>query len=359
MIIRYKEPKDSRITKKRSFLKEYTIIICVMLVCCVGAVLMFNEFMKRHTNPWVMVVDMSSYVFFMGLLVSLATRYVMYTGFMKPLVDIGQAARKVAGGDFTVRIHPKRKDGKKDEMEVFIDDFNKMVEELATIETLKEDFIANVSHEIKTPLAIIQSYTTMLRKDGISKEEKENYIQTVLNAARRLSALVSTVLRLNKLESQEIIQLSTFSLSEQIRLCILALDERFEEKDIELEIDMDEVMIHSDDSLLEIVWNNLLTNAIKFTESGGIVKVILRTENDTIVVSITDSGCGMDEDTCKRMFDRFYQGDTSHSVEGNGLGLSLVKRVIDLVEGQISVISEEGEGSTFTVSLNGYKKENV
>lgn len=355
MMVRFQEVKDPRITKRKSFLKEYLIILSVMLVCCTGVVLMFNEFMIRKTSPWIMVVDISSYVFFMGLLVSLATRYIMQTGFVKPIEEISLAARKVAAGDFTVRIRPRRKDDKKDQIEVFIDDFNKMVEELSTIETLKGDFIANISHEIKTPLAIIQNYAFLLRKEELSKNDKEKYIQTILDASKKLSDLVSNVLRLNKLESQEIVQMHTFSLSEQVRLCILALDEKFEEKNLNLDIDLDEVFVESDASLMEIVWNNLLSNAIKFTEVNGTIKVTLKEKDNMAILSIEDSGCGMDEDTEKRIFDRFYQGDTSHSVEGNGLGLALVKRVLDLVDGTILVESVKGKGSIFTIKLHSLK----
>lgn len=356
MIVRYREPKDHRITKKRSFWKEYLIILSVMLVCCSGAVLMFNELMIRKSNPWIMVCTISSYVFFMGLLVSLATRYIIYTGYTKTLSEIGQAARKVAEGDFTVRIRPKRKNDEKDEIEVLIEDFNKMVEELATIETLKEDFIANISHEIKTPLAIIQSYASALRKEELPLNEKQEYIQTIMDASKKLSDLVSNILRLNKLESQEIIQTELFSLDEQLRCCILALDEKFEEKDIELDADLDEIIIASDSSLLEIVWNNLLTNALKFTEHGGMITITLKQDKETAIISIQDTGCGMNEITCKRIFDRFYQGDTSHYTEGNGLGLSLVKRVLDLVKGEITVSSVEGAGTTFTVIIGKYHK---
>ena len=349
MKIKYRYDKDSRVTRKKSFLKEYLIILSVMLVCCSGAVLMFNEFMLMNASPWIMALDISSYVFFMGLLVSLATRYIMNTGFHGPLLEFGQAARKVAEGDFTVQLRAKRKDGQKDEMEVFIEDFNKMVKELATIETLKGDFIANISHEIKTPLAIIQNYATYLRKSDLTKEEKDNFITTIVEASQKLSNMVSNVLRLNKLDSQEIIQKETFSLDEQLRQCILALDEKFDEKNLELEIDLTEVVIESDESLLEIVWNNLLTNAIKFTPESGRIEITLKKEKSFVEVKISDSGCGMDENTCTHVFDRFYQGDTSHSVNGNGLGLALAKRVIDLTEAKITVLSKPGVGSTFCV----------
>jgi signal transduction histidine kinase len=351
MKIRYKEPDDKRINAKRSFWKEYLIVLGVVLISCVGSVLIYNRQMQDHANPWQIVVTNSSYVLFVGLIVSLVIRLISHTGFIRPISEIGKAARKVASGDFAARVHSQRKDDKKDELEVLIDDFNKMVEELATIETLKSDFIANISHEIKTPLAIIQSYASALRKDELPLLEKQNYIETILEASQKLSTLVTNVLRLNKLESQEIIQLESYTLDEQIRCCILALEEKLNEKNIELDVDLDEVIITSDESLLEIVWNNLLTNAIKFTDYGGFIKVELKVTGGIVVVSISDNGCGMSEETSRHIFDRFYQGDTSHSIEGNGLGLSLVKRVVDLIHGEIRVESKLGKGTSFSVKL--------
>ena len=351
MRIRYKESKDTRINAKRPFWKEYLIILSVVLICCTGSVLIFNNQIMRQDNPWYMVLANGSYVAFMGLIVSLITRLIMHTSFTKPMQEIAKAARKVAGGDLTVQIHSQRKDDKKDELEVLIEDFNKMVQELATIETLKTDFIANISHEIKTPLAIIQSYATALRKDELPKEKKEEYIVTILEASQKLSSLVSNVLRLNKLETQEIIQKQPYSLDEQLRCCLLALEDRFTEKDLEFDADLEEIILTTDESLMEIVWNNLLTNAIKFTEPKGLIKVELKLQKKQAVVTISDTGCGMNEETSRRIFDRFYQGDTSHSSEGNGLGLSLVARVMNLVDGTIDVKSEQGKGTTFTVVL--------
>nr|WP_312578462.1 HAMP domain-containing sensor histidine kinase [Sedimentibacter sp.] len=352
MKIKYEEPADKRINARHSFLKEYLIILSVMLVCCTGAILMFNHLIITNASSWLMVYSISSYVFFIVLVVSLVTRYIMNKGFSKPIIEIGKAARKVANGDFSVRISSLRKDNKKDEIEVLIEDFNKMVEELSTIETLKGDFIANISHEIKTPLALIQNYASALRKEGLSQEEKQEYIKTIIDASQRLSNLVTNVLKLNKIESQEIIQMETYFLDEQLRCSILALESKFDEKDIEIDVDLDEVIITTDESLMEIVWNNFLTNAIKFTEPHGAVKVKLKQNSKNIIVSVSDTGCGMKEETCKHIFDRFYQGDTSHSSEGNGLGLSLVKRVIDLVGGKVKIESEVGKGTTFTVILS-------
>ncbi|APM37897.1 HAMP domain-containing sensor histidine kinase [Clostridium kluyveri] len=351
MKIKYKEPKDKRVNAKHSFWKEYIVILGTVLLCCSGAVLINDAYMAEQANPWSMVLGIGSYLAMICFIVSGVIRWIKYTAYTKPMGKIGQAARKVAVGDFTVRIASERKDGKKDEMELLIDDFNKMVEELATIETLKGDFISNISHEIKTPLSVIQSYATVLHNGNISGERRQEYLETILESTRKLSALITNILRLNKLENQEIIHGETYSLDEQLRCCILALEEKFEEKSIEFDANLEEVVITTDESLLEIVWNNLLTNAIKFTEPGGSVMVNLKVENDIAIVSISDSGCGMDEKTIHSIFDRFYQGDTSHSREGYGLGLALVKRIIALVDGNITVESKLGNGTIFMVTI--------
>jgi len=351
MKVKYEEQKDDRINSRRFFVKEYLIVFVVVLWCCTGSVLIFNKQMTENANPWLMVLANSSYVLFIGVIVYIAIKIVIRSSFTRPIQEIRKAARKVAEGDFTVRVPSQRKDDKKDDVEVLIDDFNKMIEELATIETLKGDFIANVSHEIKTPLAVIQSYASAMLKNSLPMDKRMEYTNTILEASKKLSTLVTTVLKMNKLDNQEIIQKHTYSLDEQLRCSILALEDKFEEKDIMLEVELEEVMITTDESLMEIVWNNLLTNAIKFTQSKGTVSIKLKNEKDKIIVSISDTGCGMSKKTIQHVFDRFYQGDISHSTIGNGLGLSLVKRVIDLVEGEIMVDSECGVGTEFIVIL--------
>jgi signal transduction histidine kinase len=200
-------------------------------------------------------------------------------------------------------------------------------------------------------LAIIQSYASALRKEELLQSKKQEYINTIIDASRRLSGLVTNVLRLNKLENQEIITAEPYSLDEQLRCCILGLEDLLEEKDIEVEANLDEVNILSDENLLEIVWNNLITNALKFTEPHGRIAIELKEDELNAIVTIKDNGCGMDQETCKRIFDRFYQGDTSHSTNGNGLGLSMVKRVMDMIDGDITVQSEPGKGSVFEVII--------
>jgi signal transduction histidine kinase len=268
---------------------------------------------------------------------------------------LSEAARKIARGDFSVRIAPLRKDGKKDFVEVMFDDFNTMAEELASIEMLKNDFIANVSHEIKTPLALIQGYAAELQNEALEPEQRREYIKIITTSSQKLSGLVSNILKLNKLEHQEIQRTAVvFDLSEQIRRCALASEDRWEQKNISFDTDLDELTVRYDESMLEIIWNNLIANAVKFTAPGGSVMITLKKLADFAVVRISDTGCGMDEETQKHIFDKFYQGDPSHSQEGNGLGLALVKKVIDITGAKIGVVSKPGEGTTFTVRLEVY-----
>jgi signal transduction histidine kinase len=221
-------------------------------------------------------------------------------------------------------------------------------------------FITDAGHEIKTPLAVIQNYSSLLNAENLPEHERKEYAVAISAAAIRLNTLITNVLRLSRLENQQIRPKSEqFDLGGQLTECLLGFENIWEEKEIEIEPDIeDDVIITSDRELLSIVWNNLLSNAFKFTEEGGTVSVSLRTEDKNAVVSVKDTGCGMPPETVRHVFDKFYQGDTSHSIQGNGLGLALVKRIVDIVGGEIRVESEPGEGSTFTVKLTGASKKN-
>ena len=232
------------------------------------------------------------------------------------------------------------------------DDFNKMVAELSSIETMKNDFIANVSHEIKTPLSVIHSYAAALRDNSLNEEERREYAQTINEAAGKLSTIVSNILKMNKLENQKIFpKAEAYCLSEQIRRCAASFADSWEQKNIGFEADLDEVNVCYDENMLEIVWNNLLSNAIKFTNPGGKITVSLKNKNGLAEVSVTDTGIGMDAETQKRAFEKFFQGDTSRAGEGNGLGLSIVRKTVELMDGTVSAAGEPGRGSTFTVCL--------
>ena len=269
----------------------------------------------------------------------------------RPVKRIIDGAQKVMDGDLSTRIAPLR--GVEPGFNVIIDYFNRMVQELSGMETLRTDFIANVSHELKTPLAVIQNYGTMLQQPNLSDEDRKDYARTVTNASQRLASLITNILKLNKLENQQIYpKKEHFDLGEQLCECLLGFESAWEAKNLEIETDIeDSVTVDSDQELLSLVWNNLFSNAIKFTEEGGTIGLKLHTENGHAVVEVSDTGCGISPEVGAHIFEKFYQGDTSHATQGNGLGLALVKRVVDIIGGEISVSSELGKGSTFTVRI--------
>ena len=271
----------------------------------------------------------------------------------RPVKRITQAAEKIMQGDFSVRIQPVKGIPDETGFNRIIDCLNKLTRELSGTETLRTDFIANVSHELKTPLAVMGNYATMLQRPGITEDEKNEYAKAISEASRRLAQLITNILKLNKLENQQIFPRHTsFDLGEQLCQCLLQFEDAWERKGIEIETDIQEnVSVRSDEELLSLVWNNLFSNAMKFTPDGGTVSLGLREEGDWVVVTVSDTGCGMKPETGKHIFEKFYQGDTSHATQGNGLGLALVKRVVDILGGEIGVRSVYGQGSTFTVKI--------
>ena len=268
----------------------------------------------------------------------------------RPVKQITAATEKIMQGDFSVRIAPMHGLGM-DGFNQIAAAVNKMAEELSGTETLRTDFIANVSHELKTPLAVMGNYATLLQQPGLSEKEKNEYAKAISHASRRLAQLITNILKLNKLENQQIFpKAEEFDLSEQLCESLLQFEDAWERKELNIETDIQEdVRIYSDAELLSLVWNNLISNAVKFTPEGGTIGVSLKAENSYITVSVWDTGCGMKPETGKHIFEKFYQGDTSHATQGNGLGLALVRRVIDILNGQIDVQSVYGQGSTFTV----------
>ena len=266
---------------------------------------------------------------------------------------ITQAARQIMDGDFSARVAPIAKFGTDECFNDIIDCFNQMAQELSSVETLRTDFIANVSHEMKTPLSVMQNYGTMLQQPGLSEEKRLEYAKAVTDGSRRLADMMTNILKLNRLENQQIYpQTAEYDLGEQLCECLLQYENVWEQSDIDIETDIEEnVHVNADAELLSLVWNNLFSNAFKFTAPGGKVSLSLTATEHHAIVKVKDTGCGMSPEVGAHIFEKFYQGDSSHATQGNGLGLALVKRVVDIMKGEIGVESARGVGSTFTVKI--------
>ncbi|GBU06123.1 signal transduction histidine kinase [Faecalimonas umbilicata] len=334
----------------------YLIVLFLMSGFHTGIIVLANTL---EWNKIIQVVIAILYWFFVAVGLTLFTRNKIQKNYEKPMHDLAEATKKIAEGDFSVYVPTINTSDRLDYLDIMIIDFNKMVEELGSIETLKTDFFSNVSHEIKTPLAIIQNNAELLCMETEPKKQKE-YAEIIFQTTKRLSELISNILKLNKLEKQAIVPMTEeYDLCGQLAECALNYEAIWEKKGIEFDADMeDHVKITADASLMELVWNNLLSNAVKFTEPGGIIKLTEWSGEKQICVSVEDNGCGMSEETQKHIFEKFYQGDTSHAMAGNGLGLALAMRVLQLNDYRIEVESSPGSGSKFTVLIpKGEKKE--
>lgn len=270
----------------------------------------------------------------------------------RPLRKINSAIAQVGRGDFSVQVDVKSKD----EIGKIARNFNWMTRELGRIEYLRRDFVSSVSHEFKTPLAAVQGsarFLASLPQEKLTGEKLKKYTSVILEETNRMTLLCSNLLRLTRLEHQSAAEnISSFSLDEQLRQTLLSLENQWDAKKLQLDVHLDETVIcQGDNELLFQVWTNLLTNAIKFSNPGGILYLALETEGSKACVEIGDNGCGMNEETMHRLFEKFYQGDTSHQTEGSGLGLSIVKRIIDLHHGEISYQSALEKGTLCMVRI--------
>lgn len=285
-------------------------------------------------------------IYSLGIGVSLIL--VMASHIINPLRKITEATKKVATGNLKVKVDVDRKD----EIGELAQNFNIMVDELNSIEYLRKDFISNISHELKTPIASIQGFAKLLSDDNLSKEEKEEYINIILEETQRLSNLSSNMLKLSKLEKQEIVTNKTeYRLDNQIRKDIIMLDEKINSKKIKISLDSSEVSIYEDEDLIMEIWINLINNAIKYSNENGEIKIKVIEEENDVKVSIKDEGIGIPKDKQERIFEKFYQVENSRAGEGSGLGLAIVKRIVDLIKGKIEVESKEKQGTKIIVSI--------
>ena len=275
----------------------------------------------------------------------------LYAGkvIIEPIRRMEAAFRRVSEGDFSVRVPENERI---DEIRDMAVQFNAMTYDLSHIETLRTDFVANVSHEFKTPISSIEGYATLLQNPSLSEEKRLHYTAKILENSRRLSNLTSNMLLLSKLENQEMVTDNRqFRLDEQLRRTILLLEDKWSRKNLGFELDLPLSMYYGSEKLLEQVWYNIIDNAVKHAPDGSTIDVRIRSADDAVTVEITDRGEGMTEEVMRHIFEKFYQGDSSRREEGNGLGLALVKRIVGICGGSISVVSSPGAGATFAVTL--------
>ncbi len=278
-----------------------------------------------------------------------ATRFILKR-FLEPIKTLGEAMQKVADGDFSTRVETKSTSA---EIQEIFSGFNIMTKELASTEILQTDFVSNVSHEFKTPINAIEGYTTLLQSTDNIDEIENEYIEKILFNTKRLSSLVSNILLLSKIENQSIqTNRVKFRLDEQIRETIVALEQSWTEKNIELNVELEETEYYGSEALTYHIWSNIIGNAVKFSPDCGTVKINLTKEQDNILFTVEDDGPGLSEEAKKHLFDKFYQADSSHKQEGNGLGLALVKRIVTIIGGEVLAENTEDGGCRFTVILN-------
>ena len=282
------------------------------------------------------------------LLITIALMQNISRKIVNPIKKITDATKKVASGDFTIELETKRDD----EIGELTHNFNKMVKELNSIECLQKDFINNVSHEIKTPISSIQGFAKLLEADDLSKEERKEYAEIIKEESDRLLYLSTNILKLAKLENQERIMNKTkFNIAEQIRRTISVLEPKWKEKNIKFNVSLKEQEFLGEKDLMYQVWMNIIENSIKFSKQDGQIDVKMKTNQDSIIVEIKDYGIGMEEEEAKKIFDRFYQVDKSHTKPGAGLGMTIAKRIVELSGGKIEVTSKLNESTTFIVTL--------
>ena len=321
------------------------LVTLEMLVCILvayGLDLLFNK-----VFPWKVPLELE--LLCVCLLVGILVTSQLSKYFFNPIKKLRGAMDQVAEGDFSVRLEDKS--SSKEIMEIYTG-FNLMAHELSATEILQSDFVSNVSHEFKTPINAIEGYSTLLQGSENLDEDQQEYVDKILFNTQRLSSLVGSILLLSKLENQQIpAKQLDYRLDEQIRQSVVAQETAWVSKDIELDLELDRVTYLGNEQMMRHVWDNLISNAIKFSPEGGTVKIHLAKRLKKLVFTVEDHGPGLTEEAQKHIFDKFYQGDASHKQEGNGLGLALVKRILTIEQGQITAENLPQGGCRFTVTL--------
>lgn len=303
-----------------------------------------------HPNPLAPLI----YLLVVSLLVGTFLSLIIGGIPLRPIRRIIDAVNALAAGDFSVRLNLK---GPEEFIELN-ESFNRMAQELGGLEILRTDFINDFSHEFKTPIVSMRGFAKLLRHGDLTEEERIEYLDIIIEESNRLARLSGNVLLLSRLENQHIVaNAARFQLDEQIRQAILLLEPKWGKRGIEMDVQLEPCRLDGNEELLKQVWINLVDNAVKFSPDGGTVRVALEAKPDAVTVRISDEGPGMDEETRSRMFERFYQGDRSRALAGNGLGLTIAMKIVQLHRGEIGVESRPGHGTRMTVSLPAAEPE--
>lgn len=331
-----------------SLRQRLTFVFAFEILCCVilsyAADFLINEVIRLP-----LIVPFELVLLGICLLVGLVMTSLVSKFFFDPIKKLRKAMDKVADGDYSVRL--EEHSSSQEIMEIYTG-FNLMAHELSATEILQTDFVSNVSHEFKTPISAIEGYSALLQGSDNLDENQRQYVDKILLNTRRLSSLMGSILLLSKLEGQEIPTNQTdYRLDEQIRQSIVALEPAWTKKDIELDVELERANYVGNEAMMHHVWDNLISNAIKFSPEGGEIKLSLTNGPRSLVFSVSDQGPGLSDEAKKHIFDKFYQADSSHKQEGNGLGLSLVKRILSIEKGQITVENRPEGGCCFTVTL--------
>ncbi|MCX4286270.1 MAG: HAMP domain-containing sensor histidine kinase [Clostridia bacterium] len=344
--------KNNNKKNNRTVFTRITLIVVLGLFVLLFLASLITFGMSALVAKW-MRVDEDNILVFGVIVMAMSVVFGMALSFAYSAVMVRasrpyiQALQKIAECDFSVRI----KDSSVFANFGIAQNFNNMAEQLESVETLRENFISDFSHEFKTPIVSIAGFAKLLKDPTLTAEQRNEYLDVIIDESDRLVGLSESVLMLNRLDSQVIVK-EEYCLTEQIRQCVLMFDRQCQDKNINLDMELEETQINSNAKLLSQVWVNLMSNAVKFTPDGGTISVGCKTVDDRIEVSIADTGCGMSAEVMQNVFNKFYQGDKSHTTPGNGLGLSIVKKITELLNGSIVVSSEVGKGSAFLVYLS-------
>lgn len=334
---------------------RFTISVFIILTSfaiIIGFLLMFSGEKEIHSMK--NLEQGLIFIGFISVLLGTILSLIVGKGIIHTIIEINEATKEIANGNYNIRLN---ENNRTTEFHEIAHNFNIMTRQLSNTEILRNDFMENVSHEIKTPLATIEGYASLLQNKNLSTEKKADYIHKIIFNTKRLSTLTGNILLLSQLENQEVgIQKEKYELDEQIRMSILTLETEWSKKNIEFDIEFEELIYYGNKELLDLVWYNIILNAIKYSKSNTIISIKLVNHKHFIQVSISDQGCGMNEETIHRIFEKFYQFDNSRATNGNGLGLSLTKRIIDMHSGSICVHSKIDNGSTFIVELPKLKQ---